>query len=101
KLTMLAVGLASLVIVLSVLVATKKSPAPPEVIAAAPPTSAVEAPKAAPEPAKPLPEPVKAAEAATTPPTDPAKAGEPRAETRADAKVLEPAPSAGQVQIGR
>jgi len=77
KLTMLAIGLASLVIVLSVLVATKKSPAPPEVIAAAPATPAVEAPKPAPEPAKPLPEPVKPAEAATAPPTDHAKAGEP------------------------
>jgi len=97
KLTMLAVGLASLVIVLSVLVATKKSPAPPEVIAAAPAATPVEAPKPVAEPAKPLPEPAKPAEAATTRSTDPAKAGEPKAETRADAKVLEPAPTAGQV----
>jgi class 3 adenylate cyclase len=96
KLTMLAIGLASLVIVLSVLVATKKSPAPPEVIAAAPPTPAVEAPKPAAEPAKPLPEPVKPAEATPTH-SDPAKAAEPKPETRAESKVLEPAPAAGQV----
>ena len=96
KLTMLAVGLASLVIVLSVLVATKKSPAPPEVVAAAPAAApVVEAPKPAPEPAKPLPEPAKPAEA--VPAAEPAKAGEPKAETRPDAKVLEPAPTAGQV----
>jgi len=96
KLTMLAVGLASLVIVLSVLVATKKSPAPPEVIAAAPAATPVEAPRPAAEPAKPLPEPAKPAEA-TTPPAEPARAGEPKPETRADAKVLEPAPAPGQV----
>ncbi|QJR11677.1 hypothetical protein DSM104443_02759 [Usitatibacter rugosus] len=95
KLTMLAAGLASLVIVLSVLVATKKSPSQPEVVASAP--AAAEPAKPAPEPAKalPLPEPAKAAE--LPPAADPAKPAEPKAETRPDAKVLEPAPTPGQV----
>ena len=97
KLTMLAVGLASLVIVLSVLVATKKSPQPPEVVASAPtepakpgaePTSPVTPAKAAADPVKP---------AEVPPAADPAKPAEPKAETRPDAKVLEPAPSPGQV----
>jgi class 3 adenylate cyclase len=88
KLTMLAAGLATLVIVLGVLVATKKSPTP-EVVAASP--AVVPAPVS--EPAKPV-EPVKSPD----PIGDAAKAGERKNDSaRPDLKVLEPAPTAGQV----
>jgi class 3 adenylate cyclase len=87
KLTLLAGGLASLVIVLAVLVATKKAPPVPE-LAAAPATLA-----AAADPAKPQPEPPKPTE-----PLDASKAADPKSDpTRPELKVLAPTPSASQV----
>jgi hypothetical protein len=89
KLTMVAGGLALLVAVLGILVATKKSAAPTEIAATAPPV--VEPRKSEPakaaEPAKPAPEPVKTADASK--PAEAAKAP--------DSKVLEPAPSAAVI----
>jgi class 3 adenylate cyclase len=86
KLTMVAGGLALLVAVLGVLVATKKPAAPPEIAATAPPV--VEPKKSEPakaaEPAK--PEPVKTADATK------AEAAKPN-----ESKVLEPAPSASVI----
>jgi len=81
KLTLVAGGLAALVLVLAILVATKNKGNAPVEVAAAPTntTTAIEAPKPAPPPA----EPPKAAE--------PAKAGETGASP--DSKVLSPAPS--------
>jgi hypothetical protein len=93
KLTMVAGGLALLVAVLGVLVATKKPSAPPEIAAASSPPIVVEAKRLPPEaaktaePAKPLPEPAKTADA-----TKPADAGK-----AAESKVLEPAPSASVI----
>jgi class 3 adenylate cyclase len=87
KLTMVAGGLALLVAVLGILVATKKPAAPPEVAATAPPVA--EAKKSEPakpaEPSKPAPEPVKTADASK-------EAGKPN-----ESKVLEPAPSAAVI----
>jgi class 3 adenylate cyclase len=76
KLTIVAGSLAGLVLILGILVATKKS-APPEVAAAA--TPVVEAPKPAAPPA-PVPEPVKPVETKTT-----------------ESKQLEPTPSAAVI----
>jgi class 3 adenylate cyclase len=89
KLTLLAGGLASLVIILGVLVATKKSPLPPEIVAAAP----VTAPVPAPDPVKPV-EPAKPAEPAAA---DPAKGTDPKDPLKAETKVLSPAPSPGMI----
>ncbi|APV50502.1 hypothetical protein BWI17_12855 [Betaproteobacteria bacterium GR16-43] len=98
KLTMLAVGLASLVIVLGVLVATKKSPPAPEVAAASPPVTIAQAepPKVDPAKAEP-PKPVEPAPA-PAPAPDAAKAADPKTDPiRPEGKVLEPAPAPGQV----
>ena len=80
KLTLIAGGLAALVVILGVLVATKK-PSPQEVATATPP--ATEAAKTA-VPAKPAP----------PSPTEPAKTAEP---AKPDAKVLEPTPTPGMI----
>jgi class 3 adenylate cyclase len=94
KLTMVAGGLAALVVVLGILVATKKPSTPPLETASSTPaseparTASVTPPVSNPapaEPAKPAAEPAK-------PAAEPAKP-----ETRLDTKVLEPAPSASQV----
>jgi len=86
KLTMIAAGLAGLVVVLGILVATKK-PATQEVAATAPPPVEAAKPAEAPKPAPAPVEPAKApAEAAKTP--EPAKP---------DAKVLEPTPTPGMI----
>jgi len=81
KLTMIAGGLAALVVVLGILVATKKPSTPP--LAANVGPAVAEAPKS--EPAK--TEPPKA-EAPKTEPAEPAKP-----DTRAESHVLEPAPA--------
>ena len=84
KLTMVAGGLAALVLVLGVLVVTKKPATPPtEVASAQQPPSTTEA-KAGPAPAP-----------ATAPATEPAKTAEaPKTDAaKPDTKVLEPAPS--------
>ena len=86
KLTMVAGGLAALVVVLGVLVATKKPSTPPLETATAPAVGEVAR---------------TASNTASVPPpaaSEPAKAAEPaRPETRLDTKVLEPAPNASQV----
>ncbi|MGZ5573078.1 MAG: hypothetical protein ACXWF6_18305, partial [Usitatibacter sp.] len=84
KLTMVAGGLALVVLVLSILVVTKRSSTPESVVAATPPP--VEALKPATAPAT--------APAATTPAAEPAKAPE---AVKPDAKVLEPTPTASQI----
>ncbi|MGZ5582966.1 MAG: hypothetical protein ACXWF2_07650 [Usitatibacter sp.] len=84
KLTMVAGGLALVVLVLSILVVTKRSSTPEPVAVATPP--AVEMPKPATAPAT--------APAATTPAAEPAKAPE---AVKPDAKVLEPTPTASQI----
>jgi hypothetical protein len=83
KLTMVAGGLALVVLVLAILVVTKRSPPPENVLATAPPPVEV---------SKPTPAPV--VPAATTPAVEPAKAPEP---AKPDTKVLEPTPSASQI----
>ncbi|MGZ5033243.1 MAG: hypothetical protein ACXWAC_08595 [Usitatibacter sp.] len=84
KLTMVAGGLALVVLVLSILVVTKRSSTPESVVAATPPP--VEALKPATAPAT--------APAATTPAAEPAKAPE---AVNPDAKVHEPTPTASQI----
>jgi class 3 adenylate cyclase len=85
KLTLVAGGLAALVLVLAVLVATKNPRNSPVEVAAAPTntTTAVEAPKTAPPPA----EPPKAVEPAKPADTSPSP----------ESKVLSPAPSASVI----
>ncbi len=87
KLTMVAGGLAALVVILGILVATKKPSTPPLETATAPTSTATE--------------PVHTASTATAPApasSEPAKTAEPaKPEPRLDTKVLEPAPSASQV----
>jgi hypothetical protein len=98
KLTMLAGGLASLVIILGILVATKKSPPAPEVVAATPSVAAA-----------PVTNGAKYAEAVKLPePAPPAVSEAPKSSeakspgdaTRLDSKVLEPAPNASQIPPG-
>jgi class 3 adenylate cyclase len=96
KLTMVAGGLAALVIVLGILVATKKPSSPPLTTASAPAVEAQPA-AAAPAPApvaSPVAEPAKAAEPAKT---EPAKAESAKPETRPEANVVAPAPKPAQV----
>jgi class 3 adenylate cyclase len=99
KLTMIAGGLAALVLVLGILVATKK-PSGPELAAATlpaaaePPASASTAPGASVAPAS---------TASTAPATEPAKSAEPPAaerakpELRPESHVLSPKPTAAQI----
>jgi len=85
KLTMVAGGLAALVVLLGVLVATKRPSTPPLETATAPAATA---------------EPARTASNTVPPPAAPeaSKPAEPaKPETRLDTKVLEPAPSASQV----
>jgi hypothetical protein len=89
KLTMIAAGLLVFVLILTMLVMTKKPSAPPDVVAATTPaveTRRAAPPVPAPEPVKPAPEPAKAAEA-----TRPAEAAAP------DSKVLVPTPSPSMI----
>jgi len=89
KLTMVAGGLALVVLVLGVLVAVKKPSAPPqEVAAATQPTDAKPVTKVAAAPLEP-PKPVVAPKVEAEPPKAEAKAP--------DAKILSPAPTAGQI----
>jgi class 3 adenylate cyclase len=108
KLTMVAGGLAAVVLVLGILVATKKPSAlPAEQVAAAIPAPVVTKP-ALPPAVVPAPsgpsEPAKAAAttaalpAATEPPKTETKAAEAKAaEAKLDSKVLSPAPAASQI----
>ncbi len=77
KLTMLATGLAAIVVVLGILVATKK-PSTPEVVAAAPVA----------------PAPAAETKPETPPPAEPAKAPD---AAKPESKVLEPAPPAAAI----
>ncbi|QJR15657.1 adenylate/guanylate cyclase domain-containing protein [Usitatibacter palustris] len=88
KLTMLAGGLASLVLILGILVATKKPPKAGDAIAAAPvaETAKVDPPKEEPKHAEAKPAEAKPAE---TKPPETSKAPE--------SKVLDPAPPASQI----
>jgi class 3 adenylate cyclase len=86
KLTMLAGGLATLVIVLAILVATKRSAKPPEFVATAP----------VPELARPS-EPAKPADGAKRPDGTNPDASKPADSAKPDTKVLEPTPPASQV----
>ena len=89
KLTMVAGGLALVVLVLGVLVAVKKPSAPPqEVAAATQPTDAKPVTKVAAAPLEPA-KPVVAPKVEAEPPKAEAKAP--------DAKILSPAPTAGQI----
>lgn len=94
KLTMVAGGLAALVIVLGVLVATKK-PASEAINSAAAPVEAAKPAVAAASPV-PVPAPVPAPGPAAAG-TEPAKPVEANPETRPETKVLEPTPPAAQV----
>jgi hypothetical protein len=99
KLTMVAGGLAALVIVLGILVATKKPSNAPLTTAAAPateaqPAASVPAPAASPA-ASPATEPAKAAEPAK--PAEPAKAESAKPDARPEANVVAPAPKPAQV----
>ncbi|HYC37512.1 MAG TPA: hypothetical protein VEC19_13890 [Usitatibacter sp.] len=98
KLAMVAGGLSLLVLVLAILLATKK-PATPDGMAAAAgtqPAVAATTPATTTEPAKPATTPAVAAAPA---PTDapPAAGAAPKDAAKPDAKVLDPKPSASQV----
>jgi class 3 adenylate cyclase len=84
KLTMVAGGLALVVLVLGILVATKRSSTPETVAATAPPPLEATKPSTAPV----------VAPAATTPATEPAKTPE---AAKPDTKILEPAPTPSQI----
>ena len=92
KLSMVAGGLALVVLILGILVVTKKPSAPPETVAAAQPAAEVKPAKVAAtsvEPAKPPAAPAAAPAQGAAP--------EKSAAPSPDAKVLAPAPSAGQI----
>jgi class 3 adenylate cyclase len=84
KLTMVAGGLALVVLVLGILVATKRSSTPETVAATAPPPLEATKPSTAPV----------VAPAARTPATEPAKTPE---AAKPDSKILEPAPTPSQI----
>ena len=95
KLTMVAGALAALVIVLGVLVATKR-PSTPQLAAATPPTAEAQPPAAVPAQA---PETPKPAEPAKPEPgkAQPAKAESAKPELRTESHVLAPAPTPAQI----
>ncbi|MEO5676578.1 MAG: hypothetical protein ABIQ84_03455 [Usitatibacter sp.] len=106
KLTMVAGGLALVVLILGILVATKKPSAPlPETVAAAQPVVETKPAKvaAAPvEPVKPPPAPAAAPAQGVAPGVAPEKSGAQSSDAKAkarspDAKVLAPVPSPGQI----
>ena len=101
KLSMVAGGLAAVVIVLGVMVAMKKPSAPPPLEASTTPaTAAPIVPAKAPVVEPPKPVETKVAEARPAEPkADPTKPAEPAkpTDTKLDTKVLAPAPTASQI----
>jgi class 3 adenylate cyclase len=95
KLTMVASALAALVIVLGVLVATKK-PSTPQLAAATPPTAEAQPPATAPTQAAEAPKPAEPARAEPAKP-DAAKAEPAKPELRPESHVLAPAPTPAQI----